>query len=301
VDRPSCRPPGPRPHRRLRLRLTAGSPGPRRPPQIIGHRGARGLFPENTIEGFLRTAALGVDAIELDVGLTADGVVVVHHDPRLNPALTRGPDGRYLRPPGPPLISLPAAAFSQYDVGRIDPASRLAAEHPAQRAIDGARIPTLAAVLAALPAMAFVIELKSAPNADPAGPPLWPDPIALAEATLLVCDSAPAPDRFVLQSFDSRPLCHLRDHRPDVPTAWLTLGARRGTARAVAAQGARRWSPGHAALTAATIRHAQALGLAVVPWTVNAPARMRRLIGHGVDGLITDRPDLARAVLPPPA
>jgi glycerophosphoryl diester phosphodiesterase len=249
----------------------------------------------------VRTAALGVDAIELDVGLTADGVVVVHHDPRLNPATTRGPDGRYLRPPGPALTALPAADLAEYDVGRIDPASRLAAAYPAQRPIEGARIPTLAGVLAALPAAAFVIELKSAPDGSRARGAPWPDPVDLAEATALVCDAAPDSGRLVLQSFDSRALRHLRDRRPDVRLAWLTHAATPAAAQAVAAEGARCWCPNHIGLTARTIRQAQALGLRVLAWTVNRPARMRRLVAAGVDGLITDRPDLARTVLGRPA
>ncbi len=67
---------------------------------LIGHRGARGLFPENTIEGFAAAIAVGIDGIELDVAVTADGVPVICHDPALNPDLVRGPGGRGCRPRG---------------------------------------------------------------------------------------------------------------------------------------------------------------------------------------------------------
>ena len=81
-------------------------------PALIGHRGARGLFPENTLEGFAAAAALGLDGIELDVALTADGVPVVCHDPVLNPALARGPDGAWIAAPGPLIHALPEAALA---------------------------------------------------------------------------------------------------------------------------------------------------------------------------------------------
>ena len=67
---------------------------------LQGHRGARGLFPENTLDGFLATIALGVDSLELDVGVTRDGVVVINHDFALNPDIARLPDGRWLAETG---------------------------------------------------------------------------------------------------------------------------------------------------------------------------------------------------------
>ena len=78
---------------------------------VVGHRGARGLYPENTVAGFAGALALGVDALELDVGLTADGVVVMSHDPALNPNLTRDAAGAWLDGPGPLIRSLTALPF----------------------------------------------------------------------------------------------------------------------------------------------------------------------------------------------
>src|SRR3954452_24727585 len=86
---------------------------------IRGHRGARGLFPENTLEGFLAAAALGVTAFELDVGMTADGVVVVSHDLALNPDLTRDATGAWLDGKGPLIQSLIYKQLQSYDVGRL--------------------------------------------------------------------------------------------------------------------------------------------------------------------------------------
>ncbi len=129
------------------------------PVAIIGHRGARGLHPENTLEGFRAALRAGVARFELDAGISADGVVVVHHDPALNPDLAREPDGGWIAPPPPLLKELTQAEIARFDVGRIRPGSPTAARFPDQVPIDGARIPTLAAVLA-LPAH-FTIEVKS--------------------------------------------------------------------------------------------------------------------------------------------
>src|SRR5690242_222283 len=109
--------------------------------ELQGHRGARGLFPENTLAGFAATLAIGVDRIELDVGMTADDVVVVTHDPRLNSDITRTRDGGWLAPPTPTIRSLRAAQLRDYDVGRIRPDSPYAASYLDQEPRDGAGIP----------------------------------------------------------------------------------------------------------------------------------------------------------------
>ena len=88
---------------------------------LQGHRGARGLLPENTLPSFERAIALGVTTLEMDVGVTKDGVVVVHHDRRLNPDLARGPDGQYVRAPAPTIHSLGFEELQRYDVGRLRP------------------------------------------------------------------------------------------------------------------------------------------------------------------------------------
>lgn len=274
---------------------------------LQGHRGARGLFPENTLEGFRAALAIGVHTFELDVGLTADGVAVVHHDPALNPDIARGPDGAWVTPPGPLLRDLSFAALARYDVGRLRPGSPTAARHPAQQPHDGARIPRLADVLRIDPAVRFNLEMKT----DPLHPGRTPDACVLADAVMAEVDAAGILGRVTVESFDWRGPRHLRRTRPEVRLAWLTTAATVRDAaiwwdgpqpadfggsvpRAVAAEGGPVWAPDHLDLTEAAVAEAHALGLSVLPWTVNEPAEMRRLILWGVDGLITDRPDLAR-------
>src|SRR5262245_59495663 len=112
--------------------------------ELQGHRGARGLFPENTLIGFAGALAIGVDVLELDVGMTADDVVVVTHDSRLNPQITRTGQGAWLTDPGPLVRALRATELAGYDVGRIRPGTSYAEQFPEQRPHDGATIPALA-------------------------------------------------------------------------------------------------------------------------------------------------------------
>lgn len=277
---------------------------------VHGHRGARGLFPENTLAGFAGALAIGVDTLELDVAVTADDVVVVTHDPRLNPDITRTRNGDWLAAPGATIRSLRAADLAGYDVGRIRPGSAYEAAFPDQVPHDGATIPTLAEVLRIDPQACFNIELKTFPW----HPCLAVDGAAMAEAVVALADTHGAAGSIIVQSFDWRGPRWLRRTRPDIRLAWLTsstflAGARLwwdgphpadfggSVARAVAAEGGPTWGPDYADLTEDAVAEAHALGLRVVPWTVNQPEDMRRLIRWGVDGLITDRPDLARGVL----
>src|SRR5918993_5848072 len=110
---------------------------------LQGHRGARGLAPENTLAAFKRALDIGVTTIETDLGITRDGVVVIAHDRRLNAALTRGPDGAWLTSAGPSIRALSLAELKTYDVGRLDPASAYAKTWTHQVAADGERIPAL--------------------------------------------------------------------------------------------------------------------------------------------------------------
>ena len=278
-----------------------------RPCRVVGHRGARGLYPENTLAGFAGALALGVDALELDVVLTADDVVVVSHDPALNPAITRDASGRWLDGPGPLIRSQSTAELARYDVGRLRPGTPYAALFPDQSPRDGERIPRLDEVLRIGNQINFVIELKTFP-ADPQCSASGPE---LAEAVVAAADAAGATPRITVEAFDWRGPRHLRRLRPDVRLAWLTRAETVRDAavwwdgphptdfggsvpRVVAAEGGPVWAPDHSGLMQDQVDEAHALGLAVIPWTVNDPNDMARLIGWGVDGIVTDRPDRAQ-------
>jgi glycerophosphoryl diester phosphodiesterase len=288
---------------------------------IQGHRGARGLAPENTLPAFAKALALGVSTLELDCAITRDGVVVVSHDPVLNPDITRGPDGKWLQQTGPAIRSLTYQELQRYDVGRINPASAYGKRWPEQQAVDGTRIPRLADLFALVrksgnETVRFNIETKISP--------LAPDETTtheeFARKLISAVRTAGMADRTAIQSFDWRTLAVVQKEAPEIPTVYLTVekgfmdSIQAGKAsspwtadfhvsryggsipRMVKAAGGAVWSPYYAETTREQVKEAQSLGLKVVVWTVNGPADMRRMIEWRVDGIISDRPDLLRKV-----
>ena len=142
-------------------------------PELQGHRGARALAPENTLPAFARALEIGVDVIELDTGITRDGVVVIAHDPCLNIDLARATSGEWLTAVGDTkygrcITDMTLAEVQQYDVGRIRPGSDYAKRFPNQQSQDGTTMPTLAALFALVRAqknerVRFNIETKISP------------------------------------------------------------------------------------------------------------------------------------------
>jgi glycerophosphoryl diester phosphodiesterase len=287
---------------------------------LQGHRGARGLAPENTLPAFAAALSIGVTTLELDTAITRDGVVVVTHDPRLNPDIVRGPDGRWLNPPTRAVRSLTFDDLAHFDVGRLRPGSEYSYRFPDQKRADKLRMPALAQVFALArsagnTAVRFNIEIKTSPE-KPADT-LAPEEFAKILVTLIEREGMTA--RVIIQSFDWRALKAVQQLAPKIPTSYLSMqqasfdniGAGRGSAwtagiqladhgsipKMVKAAGGAIWSPNHSELSYELLKEAQSLGLAVIPWTVNARDDMLRLIEWGVDGLITDRPDVLRDVM----
>lgn len=270
---------------------------------LQGHRGARGLAPENTLAAFDRALAVGVHTLELDTVVTRDDVVVVSHDRSLNPDMTRDATGRFLDAPGPAIRTLTLAELKRYDVGRLKEGTRYAQSHPEQRSVDGERIPTLAEVFERVKqrgatGVRFNIETKITPQQ---GEPT-PDPDTFAALLLAAIDRAGMRERVTVQSFDWRTLAAVQRLAPGVPTAYLSaqqswLNNVPGIAsvpRAVADARGSIWSPYFGDLTADSLAEARRLGLRVLVWTVNAPADIERMLDLGVDGIISDRPDRVR-------
>ncbi len=282
---------------------------------LQGHRGARGLFPENTLEGFRDTIALGVNTIEIDVTLAGDGVVVIHHDPTISPNTARDQNGRFLSERGPAIRALTFEDLQRYDIGRLNPATEYARLYPHQQGRDGVRIPTLTDLLQLDSRIWLNIELKTfPPGAGPLGADQAPPGPEVADAVLELVDRMGALERVTIQSFDWTGVRRAAQTHPQVHRAYLTEAKTvqesrlwwGGVAvedfagsvpRAIKAEGGESWSAQYAPLSREQIEEAHALGVGVTPWTVNEQADMDRLIGWGVDGLITDRPDIARAVI----
>jgi glycerophosphoryl diester phosphodiesterase len=292
---------------------------PTRDFDIEGHRGARGLAPENTLAAFRRAVEIGVTTIETDIAVTKDLVPVVSHNPNLVPELTRDADGHWLGQPGPSIHSLTLAELKRYDVGRSNPRTKYARDFPHQQPSDGERFPTLRELLelvAQTPAVRLNIETKLTP--DNAG-----DTVEAPTFVRVIIDAlrdAKLTDRVTIQSFDWRTLVEVKRVAPDMRTSCLTIESdgmntmaaadgkspwHAGLSRheypsipaLVTAAGCSTWSMFWRNLTPVLVQQAHALGIDVLPWTVNETADMQKLIDMGVDGIISDYPDRLREVV----
>jgi glycerophosphoryl diester phosphodiesterase len=290
---------------------------------LQGHRGARGLMPENSLPGFAKALSIGVSTLELDVGVTKDGHVVVIHNPRMEPEIARTANGSWLTESGPAINSLTLDEVKSFDIGRLNPNSRYGGRYPDQMAIDGTRVPTLGEVFDLIiksgnTDVRFNIETKLNPDK----PELSLPPKEFARVVLDVVNTYKMENRVAIQSFDWRTLQEIQHLAPDMTTSYLTVnqswlnnlqrdqpGASPwmsgfdvdnfdGSApRAIQAAGGKIWSSYHQEVDAASIQVAHELGLLVKVWTVNDKDRMIELIDIGVDGIITDYPDVLRDVL----
>jgi len=304
-------------------RLMLSTEQPEKNMVIIGHRGAAGLAPENTISAFKRACEIGVDAVELDVLLTADNKIVVHHDFSLKPEIVRTPQGEWLNLPGPAIKDLALAELKAYDVGRLKPNTRYSRRYPQQQPADGERIPTLGEVIALLktkcnPATQLWVEIKT----NPEKPDLTPMPEKVVDTVVKFLQQQGFFRRVRILSFDWRVLVHVQKIAPDLPTVYLSLVGRSldnikpgqpgaspwmaeididdfggSIPRAVKSAGGRYWAPYYKHITYALLKEAHELGLQVFVWTPDKRNDMARLIEMGVDGIITNRPDILKTLL----
>lgn len=275
---------------------------------VFGHRGARGLLPENTLEGFSFARTLGVTGVEFDVGMTADAVPVVHHDSYLNPNIARTPEGEYVKAATLRLRELTYRQLSTYDVGRLRDGSDEAARFPTQRPQDDAKIPTLDEVLTTCTPLDLLVEIKTFPDRpeDTASPRL------LVQAVIQRLAAHHLLEQAVLYAFDWRVLDEAAIREPRLQRGCLTEAATVQNAslwfgradlagfkpeqpgavpRLVAKTGAKVWAPDYKTLNQYEVDLAHELGLAVIPWTVNKPDDILAMLTLGVDGMISDWPD----------
>ena len=289
---------------------------------LEGHRGTRGLAPENTLTAFRRAIQIGVTTIETDMAVTSDDVVVISHDPFLNPDLVRGPDGHWLAAKGPPIRTLALAELKRYELGRINPVSPYARQFPEQQAVDAERFPRLSDLFdlgkASGKPVRFNIETKITPESGAD----TPDPATFAKLVVAAVQAADVANRVTVQSFDWRTLIEVKRIASSIETSCLTIQTKDndtvqspdggpspwhaglslrehgGSLPAlVKAAGCGTWSMFWRNLSTKELADAHSLGLKVLPWTVNDRAEMRRLIDLGVDGIITDYPDRLREVM----
>ena len=274
---------------------------------IVAGATGYGVWPANTLEGAKRCLGEPTDGFEIDVQLTADGHVVAHHDYRLAPDATQL-NGDWLDAPGPPLKSMSLAELRRYDVGSLRPGSKAAARHPDLISIEGAAVPTLPDLLAALRDAGsrkrlIYIEIKT----DPTRPDLASDPAAIVEAVANDVEAAGWVEHTKIIAFDWRVLRLTRDRNPGLATAHLTIPSALAVAAkpladgtspwtdgvdarehggselaAIKAHGGEEWSPYFTDVTPDRVAEAAGLELRVGHWGLSASDDIRRMIDLGV-------------------
>lgn len=289
---------------------------------LQGHRGARGLLAENTLSSFAAALQWGVTTLELDVVVTSDDVLVIHHDPALNPDITRDAQAQFLTAKGPDIRKMSFQQLQTYDVGRINPHTAYGRNFASQKPQDGVRVPRLQDLFEMVRAgghqsVKFAIETKI----TPLRPDQTPEPEKFVSLLLNDIRRHGLEDRVQILSFDWRTLQAVQKMAPGVPTVYLTaqlpaldnVAIKTGQASAwtagfqhaqygsiphmIKAAGGTHWSSFWRELDAQKVRLAQDLGLKVLAWTVNDRQAMGQMLDLGVDGLVTDRPDIAADLL----
>lgn len=296
---------------------------------IYGHRGARGLAPENTLVAYKKALAIGVDFVDMDVNMTKDGILVVTHDVALNPDLTKDARGHWIKKKV--LIkSLTLKELQRYNVCALKPGSPYAKYFKDQASYPPCTIPTLAEVIDLVQKLAgdqvgFQIEIKT----DPEHPKTSFSPKILAHALALIIQEKKISAITEVQAFDFRCLQALQKFAPQIKTAYLTENDSKknmlnpniaiatlwtggpllkdyhdSIPKMIKALGGSLWDPQDVELNEALVNTAHQVGLKVVVWswpeysgTEYDAAMMQRLIHWKVDGIITDRPDLLRQLM----
>ena len=279
---------------------------------VQGHRGARGVRPENTLPSFEAALDTGVSTLELDLHLSADDIPVIWHDPRLDPAKCRGTDLSLPPAEDLPLVrDLTAAELNTY----VCDQNPRPGTYPDQSATNGVitgdnyGIATLedlfemvdryadSAISEELASNAATVQFSIELKRDPRNPNSIGDAFdgtnpATFEITLADLIAVWGyQDRVIVQSFDHRSLWAIHTLAPSIRLAALTTGYLPDMME-LAASGASIWSPGFNDVTKETLTTAHTAGLQVIPWTVNEKADVCALLVLSTDGIITDRPDL---------
>jgi glycerophosphoryl diester phosphodiesterase len=248
---------------------------------VQGHRGAMGHMPENTLPAFEYAIALGVTTLELDLQVTKDRVLVVHHDQRLDPNRCVRDDGREVRP-------LPIKDLLYEELADIDCGRRPKSKFPEQRVVDGARIPTFDAVASLARGADYSVRLnvEIKLQKERFGIPLQ----ELASLVVIAIRDHDLVGRTTVQSFRPDALLAIRALEPDLPRAIL-VRRRKEYVGVMQRSAATVLSPRYDGLKREDVERFRERGIPVIPWTVNEPDDIERMIEWGVDGIISDYPD----------
>lgn len=265
---------------------------------VQGHRGCRGLMPENTIPAMLKALDLGVTTLEMDASITQDGQVILSHEPFFNHEITTLPDGQYVAEQEERSLNIYRMTYAQtlgYDVG-LKPHPRF----PQQQKMKATK-PTLAAVFdsvaqymqqAKRPYPFFNIETKCLPATDHI---FHPAPTAFVDAIMKVVMEKDMEQYVIIQSFDFRSLEYLHKNYPNIKTAMLIEDTDKlpfeGQLKKLSFIPSI-YSPHYSLVTPELAQQCHQRNMLLIPWTVNDKKEIERLRQLGTDGVITDYPDL---------
>jgi len=271
------------------------------PFDIEGHRGCRGLMPENTIPAFIEAVRLGANTLEMDIVVSSDGKLVVSHDPVMNDVICTKPDGNPVANDEAyklKIYEMPYSEIKKYDVGmrgnpKFPDQKKMAVYKPLLKDV----IDTVEKYVKAhkLKPVWYNIETKSTKDGDDV---FHPKPAKFAQMLYEVIADKKVAKRCIIQSFDVRTLQEVKKIDPLISTAML-IGDIEGFDKNIKELGfpPTIYSPEQMLVTKKLVEKCHALNIKVIPWTVNEEKAMLKLKNMGVDGLITDYPDRAIKVL----
>ena len=263
-----------------------------------GHRGCRGLMPENTIPAMIYALGLGVTTLEMDICFTKDGKAIVSHEPFFNHEITTKSNGTYIDEKdekGFNIYNMAYAEVSKYDVG-LKPHPRF----PQQQKIKAIK-PLLSDLIDSVEAYVMMskrphpmynIETKTMPATDNI---FHPAPAQFVDMLMAIIKEKGIEERVIIQSFDFRTLQYLHKKYPNIKTAMLSEADSKSSFRKQLKDlgfTPTIYSPDFVLVTEALIKDCHDLNIKLIPWTVNDKKKIEELKTLGVDGIITDYPNL---------
>ncbi|MBM7073764.1 glycerophosphodiester phosphodiesterase [Shewanella sp. 202IG2-18] len=298
---------------------------------IYAHRGFRAIAPENTLPAYDAALKMGVDVIDMDINMTKDGVLVVTHNLTLNPQTTQDANGNWITKPIP-IKNLSLKQLQQYQVGNIKAGSEFQQMYPHHIAMKDVHIPTLEQVIHFVKANAkYPVRYQMEIKTDPTQKELSVSPEVIAKALAMAINQNHISNQAEIQAFEWQALVDIQQLIPGIHTAYLTEpeydpdntqaeykvgNGKIWTSPLLASNydydypkmvkklGGTFWEPYEQDVTQQQIEHAHQLGIKVVPWgwtehehTDFNYTKVNQLIDWGVDGIITDRPDILKGIL----
>lgn len=277
--------------------------------KIYGHRGARGVLPENTLESFKYLFENNIRAYETDILISKDNIPVITHDFKLDPSYTKDVNGNWIEDENIKIIDLTYEEILKYDVGTLNKLSRYGRKFINQKSLDNQKIPKLSDLLKLssdndFDDLLINLEIKSTPIEEG----LTPSPEEMVKIVIDEVGLSNLSDKIIYSSFDWRVLREIKERDPKIPRAHLTSGAKGKIydkspwldftplhsevelPKLIKALGGSAWHPNYKDVNKEIIEISRNEGLPVNVWTVNKEQDMLRMIDYGVDGIMTDYP-----------